>query len=66
MQAALAGGGIALGWIGTADGFVRLGQLVELFPDKVRADGGVYLVRRSGRGLATAATTFADWLLASV
>lgn len=62
MQSALAGGGIALGWIGTASEFVRLGQLVELFPSKVNADGGVYMVTRRDRQLSSSASLFADWL----
>ena len=62
MQAALSGGGVALGWIGTASEFVRLGQLVELFPDRVQADGGVYLVRSRDRRMPNAADTFANWL----
>ncbi|AZO07898.1 LysR family transcriptional regulator [Mesorhizobium sp. M3A.F.Ca.ET.080.04.2.1] len=64
MQAALAGEGIALGWIGTATEFVRAGQLVELFDDKIQADGGIYLVWRRNIPLSTAAKTFAKWLLA--
>lgn len=66
MQSALAGSGVALGWIGTASEFVRLGQLVELFPEKIEADGGLYLVWRNDRPLAKAAAIFADWLTMSV
>lgn len=64
MQSALAGGGIALGWIGTATEFVRAGQLVEVLPQKVEVPGGVYLVHRSDRALSPAAEAFADWLSA--
>jgi LysR family glycine cleavage system transcriptional activator len=63
MQAALAGGGIALGWIGTASEHVRNGQLVELFPEKIGADGGVYLVSRERAPVNKAAALFADWLM---
>ncbi len=63
MQAALAGQGIALGWIGTSSEFVRAGQLVELFPEKVPAEGGVYLVWRTSVPLSLAAKTFATWIL---
>jgi LysR family glycine cleavage system transcriptional activator len=62
MQSALSGGGIALGWIGTASEFVQAGQLVEVLPRKVVAAGGVYLVHRSGRRLSSAAEAFSDWL----
>ncbi|MER9355833.1 LysR substrate-binding domain-containing protein [Mesorhizobium sp. M0514] len=65
MQAALAGEGIALGWIGTATEFVRAGQLFELFDDKIQADGGIYLVWRKNVPLSAAAKTFATWMLAS-
>lgn len=66
MQAALAGQGIALGWIGTASEFVRAGQLMELFKVKIPADGGVYLVWRTSVPLSPAARTFASWMLARV
>ena len=66
MQAALAGEGVALGWIGTASEFVRAGQLVELFDEKIPADGGVYLVWRSAMALSPAAQAFSRWLLARV
>lgn len=62
MQSALAGGGVALGWIGTATEFVHAGQLVELLPEKVDVPGGVYLVHRSDRRLSPAAKSFATWL----
>lgn len=63
MQAALAGEGIALGWIGTATEFVAAGQLVEIFPDKIPADGGVYLVWRRNTPFTLATRIFAEWLL---
>lgn len=62
MQSALAGGGVALGWIGTATGFVQAGQLVEVLPEKVEVQDGVYLVHRDDRALSPAAEVFADWL----
>jgi LysR family glycine cleavage system transcriptional activator len=63
MQAALAGSGIALGWIGTASEQVRRGQLVELFPERIDAHGGVYLVSREAVTWNKAASRFADWLM---
>lgn len=62
MQAALAGSGIALGWIGTASEQIRRGQLVELFPERIDAHGGVYLVSRDSTTMNRAAALFADWL----
>lgn len=62
MQSALAGGGVALGWIGTATEFVQAGQLVEVLTEKVQVPGGVYLVHRDDRALSPAAEAFADWL----
>jgi len=62
MQSALAGGGVALGWIGTATEFVRAGQLVKLPAEKVEVAGGVYLVHRNDQVLSPAAGAFADWL----
>jgi LysR family glycine cleavage system transcriptional activator len=63
MQAALAGTGIALGWIGTASEQVRRGQLVEVLPEKIDANGGVYLVSREAVGWNKGAVRFADWLI---
>ncbi|MER8543851.1 LysR substrate-binding domain-containing protein [Mesorhizobium sp. M1334] len=63
MQAARAGGGIALGWIGTASEQVRRGQLVELLPEKIAAGGGVYLVSRAETALNKTAALFANWLM---
>lgn len=63
MQAALAGGGIALGWIGTASEQVRRGQLVELLPEKIAGGGGVYLVSRAETALNKTAALFANWLM---
>jgi LysR family glycine cleavage system transcriptional activator len=64
MQAALAGSGIALGWIGTASEQVRRGQLIELFPEKIDVSGGVYLVSMETTVRNKAAVLFADWLMA--
>ncbi|MER8395793.1 LysR substrate-binding domain-containing protein [Mesorhizobium sp. M1340] len=63
MQAALAGSGIALGWIGTASEQVRRGQLVELLPEKIDANGGVYLVSGEETSSNKAAALFANWLM---
>ncbi len=62
MQAAVAGAGVALGWIGTASDLVRKGQLIELFPHKVEAKGSVYLVRRTDRSATGASLRFSSWL----
>lgn len=62
MQAALAGSGVALGWIGTASEQIRRGQLVELFPERIDAHGGVYLVSKEATRWNKSAALFADWL----
>lgn len=62
MQAALAGSGIALGWIGTASEQVRRGQMVELLPERIDVSGGVYLVSRHAAVRNRASARFADWL----
>ncbi|HEV7251884.1 MAG TPA: LysR substrate-binding domain-containing protein [Mesorhizobium sp.] len=63
MQAALAGSGIALGWIGTASEQIKRGQLVELFPERIQANGGVYLVSQETSAWNKAAELFASWLM---
>ncbi|MBE2277140.1 MAG: LysR family transcriptional regulator [Rhodobacteraceae bacterium] len=66
MQAATAGAGVALGWIGTASELVRLGQLVELLPGKIDAKGSVFLVQRSDRPRTDACVRFSRWLMRSL
>lgn len=63
MQAALTGGGVALGWKGTARDFVRKQQLVEVLPDRIDVDGGLYLVTHRDARPSRALGSFADWLL---
>ena len=63
MQAALTGGGVALGWTGTARDFVRKHQLVEVLPDEIDVDGGLYLVTKLNSYSSSAQKTFAKWLL---
>jgi LysR family glycine cleavage system transcriptional activator len=63
MQAALTGGGVALGWKGTARDFVRKQQLVEVLPDQIDVDGGLYLVTHRDARASRALSSFTDWLL---
>lgn len=61
MQAALAGGGVALGWKGTAGGFIDQRQLTAVLPDRIEVEGSVYLTQRIGHS-HKAPELFADWL----
>lgn len=63
MQSALTGRGVALGWIGTARDFVRQQQLVEVLPDPIDVDGGLYLVTHRDVRPSRALGSFSDWLL---
>jgi len=63
MQAALTGGGVALGWKGTARDFVRQRHLVEVLPDEIQVDGGLYLVTQRSARPSPALESFAAWLL---
>ena len=63
MQAALTGGGVALGWKGTARDFVRKRQLLEVLPDRIDVDGGLYLVTHRDARPSRALGSFTEWLL---
>jgi LysR family glycine cleavage system transcriptional activator len=63
MQAALTGGGVALGWKGTAGDFVHKRQLVEVLPDTIDVDGALYLVSKKNAHATRAQANFADWLV---
>ena len=63
VQAALTGGGVALGWKGTARDFVRKHQLVEVLLDQIDVDGGLYLVTHRDARPSRALSSFTDWLL---
>jgi LysR family glycine cleavage system transcriptional activator len=62
MQAALTGGGVALGWKGTAGEFLRHRQLLAVLPDRIEVDGGVFLVTRPSRYPSRALDSFSGWL----
>jgi LysR family glycine cleavage system transcriptional activator len=62
MQAALTGGGVALGWKGTAGEFLKQHQLVAVLPDRIEVDGSVHLVTRTGT-TSRALSLFSDWLV---
>jgi LysR family glycine cleavage system transcriptional activator len=63
MQAALTGGGVALGWKGTAGEFLRQRQLVPVLPDRIDVDGGVFLVTREAGPSFPMLDAFSDWLI---
>ena len=62
MQAALAGRGVALGWIGTASDFLRQGQLVKVLDRPVILQSGLYAVTRARH--EPGAAMFVDWITA--
>lgn len=61
MQAALSGDGVALGWIGTASGFLQAGQLQRVFERPVEQENGLYVVHHLNSGPQT--RRFVDWLI---
>lgn len=62
MQAALAGRGVALGWIGTASDFLRNGQLVKVLDRPVILPTGLYAVTRARKDPRT--EPFVGWITA--
>ncbi len=62
MQAALAGRGVALGWVGTASDFLQHGQLVKVLDQPVILPTGLYAVTRAGRDPHVA--PFIEWITA--
>lgn len=62
MQAALSGRGVALGWIGTANEFLREGQLVPVLQQPLVLPTGLYAVTRER--VDERITTFLDWVRA--
>lgn len=63
MQAALTGGGVELGWKGTARDFLRKGQLVKVLPDQIDVDGGLHMVTHRDARPSHALSNLTDWLL---
>lgn len=63
MQAAMAGQGIALGWVPLVDDAVRGGQLVPAFAAPVRTGNGYFLVEPQTQRPPAAVQRFRSWML---
>jgi DNA-binding transcriptional LysR family regulator len=62
IQAAIAGQGVALGWLPLVDEQLRLGQLVAATPRPVSTERGYYLVQPQAQRAAEPLTRFRDWI----
>lgn len=62
MQAAMAGSGVALGWVGTCSELIREGRLVKLLDEPIILETGLYAVTRNRR--SPLADIFVDWITA--
>lgn len=63
IEAALAGQGVALGWLGLVDPLLQRGALVEIGPRITAPDRGYFMVQAPGR--PASAETLRQWLLAA-
>ncbi len=61
MQAAVAGEGVALGWLGLIDGLLHQGLLVQATSDVVESHAG-YVMRRRQSSLSSAPHEVFDWI----
>ncbi|SMF24552.1 putative choline sulfate-utilization transcription factor [Tistlia consotensis] len=61
IQAALAGQGVALGWLGLVDGLLESGALVRAHPAELESPRGYWLVPGPG-GRLPAVRQVADWI----
>ncbi|WP_170515014.1 LysR family transcriptional regulator [Ruegeria atlantica] len=64
-QAALAGDGVALGWIGLIDGLLNKGSLVQVTDDVVISDAG-YVMSRDQTNLGRGPRMVFDWIAEQV
>ena len=64
-QAAVAGDGVALGWLGLVDGLVRQGSLVQVTEDVVVSDAGYVMSRDHHSALRGPQQVF-DWIASQV
>lgn len=64
LQAAVAGQGIGLGWMGMTDGFLNDGSLINPTGIQIRTDRAFYLVTPKSTTLTATAERFRDWILA--
>ena len=64
-QAAVAGDGVALGWLGLVDGLIRQGALVQVTEDVVVSDAGYVMSRDHHSALRGPQKVF-DWIATQV
>lgn len=64
LQAAVAGQGIGLGWLGMTDVFVNDGSLINPTGIRIKTDRAFYLVAPRNTRLSKTAIGFRDWILA--
>lgn len=64
-QAAVAGDGVALGWLGLIDGLLKQGTLVQATPDVVVSDAGYVMSRDHNSALRAPQQVF-DWIASQV
>lgn len=64
LEAAVAGQGIAIGWLGMTDQFLDAGSLVKPTDIEIRTERAFYLVAPKGMKLSRMAIKFRDWILA--
>ena len=64
LQSAIAGQGLALGWLPLVNGLLGSGQLVAACEEVVRTDSGCYLVQSEAARRRPAARRFRDWIVA--
>ena len=64
-QAAVAGDGVALGWLGLIDGLLRQGSLVQVTDDVVVSDAG-YVMSRDYHSALRAPEKVFDWIASQV
>ncbi len=60
-QAAIAGDGVALGWLGLIDGLLQSGSLVQVTDDIVSSDAGYVMSRNNSNSLQGPERVF-DWI----
>lgn len=64
-QAAVAGEGVALGWLGLIDGLLSQGSLVQPTPDVVASDAGYVMTRFKDSALRGQQKVF-DWIASQI
>ena len=63
IQAAIAGQGLALGWLPLVEDLLRSGQLVRTTASPVQTDNGYFLVRPNAQRTTAAIDLFRQWII---